>query len=165
MNDVAVNQAYLFGIFVLNGILIGVIFDVFRILRKSFSTPNIITYLEDIAFWIISALTVIYTLFVFNNGEIRAFIFIGIFTGAVLYMLFISKPFVRVSVNVILFIKKIVCSILKVVISPIKFIFKVIYNILSVPIRHFSKDFSNFKGKLTKFKSKSQKKSENKEGF
>lgn len=165
MNDVAVNQAYLFGIFVLNGIIVGVIFDVFRILRKSFETPNIITYVEDVMFWIISALTVIYTLFVFNNGEIRAFIFIGIFTGAVLYMLFISKTFVKVSVNVILFIKKIVCSVLKVVISPIKFIFKLFYKVFGTPIRHFSKKLYNLKVNFPKIKSKSQKKLENKEGF
>lgn len=165
MNDVALNQAYLFVIFVLNGIIVGVIFDIFRILRKSFQTPNIITYVEDVVFWIISALTVIYTIFVFNNGEIRAFIFIGIFTGAVLYMLFISRPFVKVSVNVILFIKKIVCSILRVVLAPIKFIFKGIYKIFGTPIRHFSKKLSNLKVNFPKIKSKSQKNLENKEGF
>lgn len=47
MNLTTENQAYLFMIFVLNGILIGIIFDIFRILRRSFNTPNWVTYLED----------------------------------------------------------------------------------------------------------------------
>ena len=76
MNNVAINQAYLFMIFILNGILIGIVFDIFRILRRSFKTPNIVTYIEDTLFWIVSALTILYSLFTFNNGEIRGYIFL-----------------------------------------------------------------------------------------
>lgn len=78
MNSDTINQAYLFLIFILNGILIGLVFDVFRILRKSFNTPNFVTYLEDVFFWIIAAFIVLYSLFIFNNGQFRAYIFIGI---------------------------------------------------------------------------------------
>ena len=39
----AVNQAYLFLIFTLNGIFIGLVFDFFRILRQGFKTNNVIT--------------------------------------------------------------------------------------------------------------------------
>ncbi len=48
------NQAYLFLVFVINGFIIGFIFDFFRILRKSFKTSDFITYLEDICFWILT---------------------------------------------------------------------------------------------------------------
>ena len=50
------NQAYIFLIFVINGFLIGILFDIFRILRKSFKTKDIITYIEDILFWILTGL-------------------------------------------------------------------------------------------------------------
>ena len=40
-----INQAYLFLIFTSNGVFIGLLFDFFRILRKSFKTINIITYI------------------------------------------------------------------------------------------------------------------------
>ena len=59
----AINQAYLFLIFALNGFVIGLLFDFFRILRKSFKTADIITYIEDILFWILSGLTVLYSIF------------------------------------------------------------------------------------------------------
>ena len=39
------NQAYLFLIFMVNGIIIGILFDFFRILRKSFKTADLITYI------------------------------------------------------------------------------------------------------------------------
>ena len=46
------NQAYLFFIFTMNGILIGLLFDFFRISRKVFKTNDVMTYIEDVLFWI-----------------------------------------------------------------------------------------------------------------
>ena len=80
-------QAYAFLIFVLNGILIGILFDIFRIFRKSFKTLDIVTYIEDCMFWIISGLLLLYSIFKFNNGEIRLYILIGVILGVSLYML------------------------------------------------------------------------------
>ena len=64
------NQAYLFCIFIINGIIIGVLFDFFRILRKTFKTSDLITYIEDSLFWILTGIIILYSIFVFNNGEI-----------------------------------------------------------------------------------------------
>lgn len=72
-------QAVLFLIFVLDGIIIGVIFDFFRILRKSFFTGSIITAIEDIIFWIFTSGIILYTIFVYNNGIIRGYMFLGVF--------------------------------------------------------------------------------------
>ena len=50
------NQAYIFIIFVIVGIIVGIIFDFFRILRKSFKTKDFVTYIEDIVFCILTGL-------------------------------------------------------------------------------------------------------------
>ena len=47
-----ISQANLFLIFTLDGILIGLLFDLFRILRKSFKTADVVTYIEDTIFWL-----------------------------------------------------------------------------------------------------------------
>ena len=62
------NQAYLFCIFIINGIIIGILFDFFRILRKTFKTSDLITYIEDSMFWILTGIIILYSIFVFNNG-------------------------------------------------------------------------------------------------
>lgn len=111
-------------IFILNGILIGVIFDVFRILRRSFKTPNFITYIEDTLFWILSALIVMYSLFVFNNGQFRGYIFIGLFLGVAIYMLFFSKFIIKISVKIILLIKKFISIIFRILSYPIVILYK-----------------------------------------
>lgn len=128
------SQANLFLIFVINGVIIGLLFDIFRILRKSFKTSDIITTTEDILFWIITGIIILYSVFVFNNGEIRFFMFIGIFLGVGLYMLLLSHYIIKASVAIIKIIKRIVAFILKIVIYPIQSIYKIIKNILKKPI-------------------------------
>ncbi len=159
MSSIIENQVYLFMIFVLNGIVIGIIFDVFRILRKSFKTPNFVTDIEDILFWICATLIVLYSLFVFNNGEIRGYIFIGLFLGLAIYMLLFSKFVVKVSVKIIEVLTKILGEVFKFISYPVKIIIRFITKIFIIPI--------NFTKKHLVFKNlhKNNEKLENKEGF
>ena len=159
MNEIVANQAYLFLIFILNGILIGILFDIFRILRRSFKTPNFVTYIEDILFWIISTLSVIYSLFVFNNGEIRGYIFIGLIFGIAIYMLFFSKIVMKVSIKIMLLLKQVFKFLYKILSYPVKIILN--------PLKFLMKKLFSFKIDMQKLKikSKSNKNLQNKEGF
>lgn len=140
------NQAYIFLIFILNGLIIGILFDFFRIIRKSFKTSDFRTNLQDILFWIFTGLILLYSIFKFNNGELRAYIFFGVFFGVALYMLLFSRIFIKVN----LFIVNIVKQVFKyVIIIPIKYIFKFIRKIILAPISfifiNIRKNLSNFK--------------------
>ncbi len=141
LNAETINQAYLFLIFILNGILIGVTFDIFRILRRSFKTSYIVTCVEDALFWIISALIVMYSLFTFNNGQFRGYIFIGIFLGIATYMLFFSKIIIKVSVMIINIIKKVYIFIFRIIAYPINIIYKLIKNLI---IRNICKNIYKY---------------------
>jgi spore cortex biosynthesis protein YabQ len=145
------NQAYLFGIFILNGFLIGLLFDIFRILRKSFKTPDFITYLEDICFWIITGFIILYSIFKFNNGELRAFIFVGIFCGVLTYILLFSKIFIKANLFIINLLKR-ACYF--AVIVPFSFISKILRRIIFKPISfliiNLRKSLSNFILKIKK---------------
>lgn len=122
---------YVFIAFILNGFLIGIIFDCFRILRKSFKTPDFVTYIEDILFGIITGLLILYSILKFNNGELRLFLFIGIFLGLLLYLLVFSKVFMKVSIFIISIIKK---TINILIIIPIKFVYKLFKKIFFKPV-------------------------------
>lgn len=145
------NQAYLFFIFILNGFLIGLIFDVFRIIRKSFKTSNLITYIHDILFWLLSGAIVLYSIFKFNNGELRGYIFIGILMGTILYLLLFSKIFITVNVFVISLLKKIVYYSF---ILPIKTVYKYLKRTILKPIRFI---FINLRKTMSKFRIKRKK--------
>ncbi len=47
--------------------MIGLLFDCFRVLRKSFKTSDFVTYIEDIFFWIIAGMITLYFIFIYNN--------------------------------------------------------------------------------------------------
>ena len=159
------NQAYVFLIFILNGLIIGILFDVFRIMRKSFKTSDFRTNLQDILFWIITGLILLFSIFKFNNGELRAYIFLGVFLGVTIYMLLFSKAFIKINVFILNCIKTIIRYIL---IIPIKYISKFIRKILLAPISfvfiNLRKTLSNFKKKIISLHNK-KKKNEFKKDF
>ena len=128
------NQAYLFLTFIINGILIGLLFDFFRILRKTFKTKDLITYIQDIIFWILTGFIILYSTFTFNNGEIRIFMFIAILLGVVFYMMLISSYVIKVIVRIINFIKDIILKIFNIILMPFKWIYKITEKILYKPI-------------------------------
>ncbi|MBR3255322.1 MAG: spore cortex biosynthesis protein YabQ [Clostridia bacterium] len=144
------NQAYLFLIFVINGLLIGFIFDIFRILRISFKTKDFVTYIQDIVFWLITGAIVLYSIFVFNNGEIRLYIFLGIAIGVILYMTLFSKYIIEFNVQLIKVLKTTLQSVLKVILIPISFMGKIIKKVFFKPISFITINLEKFSTKFVK---------------
>ena len=129
MDNTIAMQLYSLLIFTISGVAIGIFFDIFRILRKTFKTPDIITYIEDTIFWICTGIFFLFLLFKFNNGVIRNYVIIGIIMGVVIYILTISKYFININVTIINFFKKIllypiklICGILSKILKPFSFI-------------------------------------------
>lgn len=103
-------------IFAITGIIIGLLFDFFRIQRKVIKTFDFITYLQDALFWILSGIVLIISIMNFTNGEIRSYMILGIIIGVFLYFNTFSKYIMKISVGIANFFIK----ILNILISPIK---------------------------------------------
>ena len=69
--------------FILIGLIIGFLFDFFRILRRTYKTPDFITIIEDIVFWLVSGIILLLGIFILNEGKIRAYLFLGLFLGII----------------------------------------------------------------------------------
>ena len=130
-----INQGYIFVIFILNGFLIGILFDIFRILRKSFKTKDIVTYIEDILFWIITGVFLLYSVFKFNDGEIRLYMFIAILIGVLLYMLILSSYIVKINVKIITSVK----NLLQKTFNVFFFFFKKLFDKIRLMITNLFK--------------------------
>ena len=111
-----INQLYILLSFFLAGISIGILFDVFRITRKSFKTPNIIIYIEDALFWILTGLIILTTTVICTDGQIRLYMILMIITGAFIYFLLVSKYFININVKIL----KIFKSIFKFIAQPFR---------------------------------------------
>lgn len=147
-----INQTSLFLIFTINGILIGIIFDIFRIFRKTIKTSDFVTYIEDFLFWIITAIVLLYSIFTYNNGELRFFMFLAVILGFIIYIFTISSYLIKINVNIINTIKKISIKTLKIIYTPIIKIFKILKKITFKPLLFISenlkKNMKNIKNKL-----------------
>ncbi len=162
------NQAYIFIIFVIVGIIVGIIFDFFRILRKSFKTKDFVTYIEDIVFCILTGLILLYSIFKFNSGEIRIYMFLGVLIGCSLYMLTISKYFIKINVFILTTLTNILKKIISILYIPFKYLKKILTKIFFKPISfiiiNIRKMMSNTFIKSKKIL-KNSKKIKNKEGL
>ena len=142
----AQDQAYLFIVFSLTGVVIGILFDFFRILRRSFKTSNIITYVEDVLFWILTGVLILYNIWYFNNGEIRIYMFLGIIMGLLIYMLTLSNIIVSLFSKIL----KMLIRILEIPFKTIISIFHKIITIIIIIFNKFTKKIKIKKGKMLK---------------
>ena len=146
-------QLQLFFIFLINGLLIGLLFDFFRISRKAIKTADFITYIEDALFWILTGFIILYSIFTYNNGEIRLFMFLAISIGTLMYMMLISKFILKISLSIINFVEKIFSAILNLIKIPfnilVKFIRKIFFNPISFVIINIRKFFTKVLKKLS----------------
>ena len=68
-------------------------------MRRSYKTPDVVTIIEDIIFWITSGILILLGIFVLNEGKIRAYLFLGLIAGIFLYIAVISKYVMKIGVE------------------------------------------------------------------
>ncbi len=99
-------QVYVFMWSVIVGVILALIFDCFRLMRRKGKTNNIIVYIQDIVFWLIAMIIIVASAFITNEGELRGYMFIGYILGALFYLGLFSK-FILKHIGIVLdFIEK-----------------------------------------------------------
>lgn len=107
------NQFFLMFIFIDTGILLGILFDLFRIQRKIVRTNQYLTVFQDVIYGIISGFLVFYIIKNYTNGDIRLYMFMNLLLGVFIYLTGLSKHFIAIFVWIINPIKKILTKIVK----------------------------------------------------
>ena len=88
--------------FILIGLIIGFLFDFFRILLRTYKTPDFITIIEDIVFWLVSGIILLLGIFILNEGKIRAYLFLGLFLGIIVYTMIFSRGVVKIGTKILI---------------------------------------------------------------
>ena len=87
-------QAMLVLFSLISGILTGVFFDVYRLMRGIETPSKIVTFIQDILFWILTALVVFIFLSIYDYAYIGVYVYLWIAIGSAIYFLFLSRPFI-----------------------------------------------------------------------
>lgn len=122
MSEIIGLQTKFFLASVASGIIMLIVYDTIRILRRIIKHSRFGVAVEDIIFWVLSSLFIFFMMYTQNDGVIRGFSIMGMVLGMVTYNLLLSKYIVNgisfVINKIIYYIKKIIAFILK----PFRFI-------------------------------------------
>ncbi len=149
MESVIHSQGYIFLATLYGGIIIGFIYDLYRIFRYFFKPKKVATFFEDLMFWIIIALIALFVLIFSSWGELRGYEFLGFLSGAVLYHKLLSRIVITILVKIV----KIVIRVLKYLLDIFFYPFKVLGNIMYGP---YKKGCRKVKGGYSKIKRKAK---------
>ena len=124
----------LLGTFI-GGLVLGLVFDIFRIYRKNFKGASSFVWLQDVLMWAVMLVVVYVTVFITNSAQIRWYEFAGFGAGVAVYMVVLSTFVVMVSSAVIGIIKKIFSFVFLIIMFP----FRLIWKLLSRPVKFIIK--------------------------
>ncbi|WP_195265931.1 MULTISPECIES: spore cortex biosynthesis protein YabQ [unclassified Clostridium] len=110
---------------ILSGILIGIMFDLYNIIR-GVKIPKIIIIIEDILFWILTAFIVFAFLLYTNYAFLGPYVYIFMIVTLIIYLKLISPTILKLERYIIDKVSKFIRIILKNLIYPIKVVY---YNI------------------------------------
>lgn len=106
----------------LAGILTGLLFDIYRILR-GFGNPNkILTFIEDTLFWIFTAIVVFVFLLYTNYAYIGMYVYMWIIIGIYVYLKAISRGFLKLQYFILDGITRLIRITFKILFFPFEFI-------------------------------------------
>ena len=85
ITESTLNQPYVFAAFMYAGMLAGILYSVFKVLRKAFGGGKVVTILTDIVFLCLLAAFSLYVMYLITDIDFRIYHVVGLFLGFVLY--------------------------------------------------------------------------------
>jgi len=109
------NQVFTFMMTIVTGMVLGILFDSYRVLRGTCNPQLVLTWCMDLLYWLVATVIVFIALVSSNWGELRFYVFIGMLTGVACYYHWLSiyiirmlSTFVQVTRESVRWMKKIV---------------------------------------------------------
>lgn len=130
MDFLPYSQEYMLVVSVMGGMLLGFIWDIYRLIRHYVKFGVVGTAAGDIAYWIISVYLSIQLIYDISYGNLRLFILMGFLLGALLYFYGISNYILKIFIFCIDFILKLINKFISFMVYPIKFLIGKIREIL-----------------------------------
>ncbi len=133
------NQIRVFFLCVGIGLMSGFIYDLFKIIRKTFKHKNLYIQIEDLIYWIVVTFLAFLILLHKNNGEVRLYGMIGLLLGYVINEFLISRWTVLFGTKIVCYLLIMIKQFLKIIMFPIKVMIK----ILERPLKFVNKKSKN----------------------
>ena len=107
----------------LAGILTGLMFDLYRIIRGS-KVPKVVIVIEDTLFWVLAAMVIFAFLLYTNFAFLGPYVYIFMLISLAIYMKFISNK----CINFELYVVNAVGKVFRIIFKNISYLFKIIFH-------------------------------------
>jgi len=134
-------QTVLFLTTVAAGVVMGFVYDLFRIIRKSFPHNSLMVQFEDIIYWAAVSFLMFYFMLHRNYGEIRFFSIVGAALGMIIYFFTFSVLIMKVAGAVIDVVQRVLLAVLRILLWPFKVLLRLLLWIFKPPIRWLGRKF------------------------
>ncbi|MGI6630498.1 MAG: spore cortex biosynthesis protein YabQ [Bacillota bacterium] len=124
--DFLITQIFNFFMAIGIGLLIGVLFDLYRGLWKKYAPPSKTMPLWDVFWWLLVTALVFFILLNLNWGELRLYLFLGQIIGFVFYYKKISPYFLKKIIAFLYWMEKIFKKLVIIIVIPIRIIRKIL---------------------------------------
>jgi spore cortex biosynthesis protein YabQ len=73
------------------GVVMGTIYDLFRLLHEQLKLPRWTIIPMDFIYWIVATILIFQMLYSSNQGQLRMYVFVGMVIGVLIYYFLLSK--------------------------------------------------------------------------
>ena len=104
------------------GMITGILFDVYRVLRGIGNPKGVLMYFEDLLFWIFSAIMIFIFLLYTNNGYFEVYVYFYLALGALFYLKLLSRWVIYIQYQIINFLCKVIRVLKNYIFYPFQLI-------------------------------------------
>src|SRR5690554_3063705 len=113
-------EAYILLATIYGGILIGFIYDLYKIFRRIFHPKRMATIIQDFFFWLMISLVAFYVLIISNQGALRFYNFLGFVIGAAAYNFFLSEIVTHAIIFILRILKRFAIDLFQLITYPFR---------------------------------------------
>lgn len=113
------HEALLFGISMLAGAGLFLLYDILRIIRRILPHGTVAVGIEDFFYWLVCTGVVFVMLYRENDGMVRGFALLGMAVGTVLYYLLLSRYVVSLRVFLLKSVLQLLHKVFGVLFGPV----------------------------------------------
>lgn len=100
------------------GAIVGILFDLYRMIRGITKVNKYVTIFEDILFWILASIIVFIFILFTSGGKFVAYSYVFIVLGVGLYLKLFSKKILSLHLKILPDLFKVIRVILKYILYP-----------------------------------------------
>ncbi len=143
-------EAFVFLCSAMSGAGLFLLYDLFRILRKTVGVGRLFTGIQDCLFWILSFIFMFCVIFYVNNGVVRFYEILGAILGAICYGFTLSAPILRILDAIIGIFSKFFKIFFKILLTPLTFAYNIINRYIYVALRPIRKLLRHWRRQILK---------------